>query len=231
MLHRGAASSTLQRSCSTGYFRQHSKLKADCRLFDKRWRVSAASKQSDRGLSEHEREVLRKAVLATAVCCAFASNVGAARADSQNWVPRRHHRHIGERFTDTWADSIVEVCVRVVTWHQLLAARMLACTALLNLAPLFDSYKHVWAGKLKSSSSSSSSRRHCKPSQTAASCSSAERRVVTVQIEQAASSRVRELERQLEQERKRADVSAFLAAPAGEAVESAAAVLLVVVLY
>eukprot|EP00882_Tetradesmus_deserticola_P011380 GHRQ01012040.1.p1 GENE.GHRQ01012040.1~~GHRQ01012040.1.p1 ORF type:complete len:479 (+),score=200.79 GHRQ01012040.1:87-1523(+) len=135
MLHRGAASSTLQRSCSTGYFRQHSKLKADCRLFDKRWRVSAASKQSDRGLSEHEREVLRKAVLATAVCCAFASNVGAARADSQNWVPRRHHRHIGERFTDTWADSIVE-------------------------------------------------------------------------IEQATSSRVRELERQLEQERKRADSEA-----------------------
>eukprot|EP00878_Enallax_costatus_P032758 GHUV01036024.1.p1 GENE.GHUV01036024.1~~GHUV01036024.1.p1 ORF type:complete len:219 (+),score=46.72 GHUV01036024.1:134-790(+) len=51
---------------------------------------------------------IRNVVLATAVCCAFVSNVGVARAESQNWVPRRHHRHIGERFTDTWADTIVE---------------------------------------------------------------------------------------------------------------------------
>lgn len=71
--------------------------------------IALASRQSDRSLSEHDGELLRKAVLATAVCCVFASNVGAARADSQNWVPRRHHRHIGERFTDTWADSIVEI--------------------------------------------------------------------------------------------------------------------------
>lgn len=54
-----------------------------------------------------QQQLLRTAVVATAVCCAFVSNVGAARADS--WIPRRHHRHIGERFTDTWADSIVEV--------------------------------------------------------------------------------------------------------------------------
>lgn len=51
---------------------------------------------------------LRTAVVAAAVCVAFVSNVSAARA-SDNWIPRRHHRHIGERFTDTWADSIVEV--------------------------------------------------------------------------------------------------------------------------
>jgi hypothetical protein len=44
---------------------------------------------------------------------------------------------------------------------------------------------------------------------------------VLLQIEQATSSRVRELERQLEQERKRADVSALLAA-AVEAVVRAA---------
>lgn len=32
-----------------------------------------------------------------------------ARADAEgSWKPRRHHRHIGERFTDTWADAIVE---------------------------------------------------------------------------------------------------------------------------
>jgi len=52
-------------------------------------------------------EELRTAVIAAVVCCAFVSNVREARADA--WMPRRHHRHIGERFTDTWADSIVEV--------------------------------------------------------------------------------------------------------------------------
>lgn len=51
----------------------------------------------------------RSVVVAAAVCCAFVSNVGAARAESLHWIPRRHHRHIGERFTDTWADTIVEV--------------------------------------------------------------------------------------------------------------------------
>jgi hypothetical protein len=59
-------------------------------------------------LAPEQQQQLRAAVVATAVCCAFVSNVGAARA-SDNWIPRRHHRHIGERFTDTWADSIVEV--------------------------------------------------------------------------------------------------------------------------
>lgn len=59
-------------------------------------------------LGAEQQQRLRTAVIATAVCCAFVSNVAAARA-SDSWVPRRHHRHIGERFTDTWADSIVEV--------------------------------------------------------------------------------------------------------------------------
>jgi hypothetical protein len=62
-----------------------------------------------------QQQLLRTAVVATAVCCAFVSNVGAARADG--WVPRRHHRHIGERFTDTWADSIVEVRLELI-YHE-----------------------------------------------------------------------------------------------------------------
>lgn len=59
-------------------------------------------------LAPDQQQRLRTAVVAAAVCVAFVSNVSAARA-SDNWIPRRHHRHIGERFTDTWADSIVEV--------------------------------------------------------------------------------------------------------------------------
>eukprot|EP00878_Enallax_costatus_P010248 GHUV01010698.1.p1 GENE.GHUV01010698.1~~GHUV01010698.1.p1 ORF type:complete len:261 (+),score=73.57 GHUV01010698.1:134-916(+) len=72
---------------------------------------ATCNKQSDydeRDISSLEATQIRNIVLATAVCCAFVSNVGAARAESQNWIPRRHHRHIGERFTDTWADTIVE---------------------------------------------------------------------------------------------------------------------------
>lgn len=69
-----------------------------------------AQQCSDNALgSQQQRQQLHTAVIATAVCCAFVSNVGLARAASENWMPRRHHRHIGERFTDTWADSIVEV--------------------------------------------------------------------------------------------------------------------------
>lgn len=51
---------------------------------------------------------LYTAATAVAVICSFAANVQAARAQG-TWKPRRHHRHIGERFTDTWADAIVEV--------------------------------------------------------------------------------------------------------------------------
>ena len=46
------------------------------------------------------------AVLALAEC---ATARAARAADAGEWKPRRHHRHIGERFTDTWADAVVEV--------------------------------------------------------------------------------------------------------------------------
>lgn len=67
-----------------------------------------AADQQPSFLAPDQQQQLRTAVVAAAVCIAFVSNVSAARA-SDNWIPRRHHRHIGERFTDTWADSIVEV--------------------------------------------------------------------------------------------------------------------------
>jgi len=69
---------------------------------------SSSSCDQEGHIGPEQQQRLRTAVIATAVCCAFVSNVAAARA-SDSWVPRRHHRHIGERFTDTWADSIVEV--------------------------------------------------------------------------------------------------------------------------
>jgi hypothetical protein len=78
-------------------------------------KCAAASKQQNSSdqeswhLAPQQQQQLRTAVLATAVCVALVSNVREARA-SDNWIPRRHHRHIAERFTDTWADSIVEVC-------------------------------------------------------------------------------------------------------------------------
>jgi hypothetical protein len=74
--------------------------------------TSPSSSANASPLTREHQQQLRTVVLATAVCCAFVSHVGAARAESTNWVPRRHHRHIGERFTDTWADSIVEVCLQ-----------------------------------------------------------------------------------------------------------------------
>jgi hypothetical protein len=52
--------------------------------------------------------VLIRAVAASLVALSFAAKVNAAEAEVA-WKPRRHHRHIGERFTDTWADAIVEV--------------------------------------------------------------------------------------------------------------------------
>lgn len=54
---------------------------------------------------------------AVAICATALSSAGAAAraaslpsaADAAEWKPRRHHRHIGERFTDAWADAVVEV--------------------------------------------------------------------------------------------------------------------------
>ncbi|KAI8469449.1 MAG: hypothetical protein J3K34DRAFT_279684 [Monoraphidium minutum] len=51
---------------------------------------------------------LGKALIAAAAAVALTGcTAGAARADS-GWRPRRHHRHIGERYADDWADVIVE---------------------------------------------------------------------------------------------------------------------------
>ena len=68
-------------------------------------------------LDDQTFAALRGATLAVGVVCLYAASASEARpADAGSWVPRRHHRHIGERFTDTWADSIVEVsqCVAAV---------------------------------------------------------------------------------------------------------------------
>lgn len=57
---------------------------------------------------QHDFGRLAKAAAVAAAVVAFAGSVGAARAESA-WKPRRHHWHIGERISDTWADAIVEV--------------------------------------------------------------------------------------------------------------------------
>lgn len=53
------------------------------------------------------------AVLAASLAAASAASIAApppARAADAvvSWKPRRHHRHIGERFTDRWADAVAE---------------------------------------------------------------------------------------------------------------------------
>ena len=66
----------------------------------------------DRQAAAVDGHGLARAVTAAAVAlAALGSGAGAARAaaPSAEWKPRRHHRHIGERFTDTWADAVVEV--------------------------------------------------------------------------------------------------------------------------
>ncbi|KAF8070922.1 hypothetical protein HT031_001003 [Scenedesmus sp. PABB004] len=83
-----------------------------CRLCPARAAAGAGQPEQERSQSElppAQAQQLRGAVIALAATVAFASHAGAARAEAEHWVPRRHHRHIGERFTDTWADSIVEV--------------------------------------------------------------------------------------------------------------------------
>ena len=75
--------------------------------------VPCASKAPDHCL-EHGLDLgpLGKALTAAAAVVVLTGGVGAARADDSAWKPRRHHRHIGERFTDTWADAIAEVRCR-----------------------------------------------------------------------------------------------------------------------
>lgn len=50
-----------------------------------------------------------KLITAAAIVCHFAVNTSAARAEDRPWKPRRHHRRLGERYTDAWAEELVEV--------------------------------------------------------------------------------------------------------------------------
>jgi hypothetical protein len=80
-----------------------------------------ASSRPDRGVEQHALDLgpLAKALTAAAVAVSLMGRAGAAHADAA-WKPRRHHRHIGERFTDTWADAIVEVRI-AASWGHIAA--------------------------------------------------------------------------------------------------------------
>ncbi|KAG2483908.1 hypothetical protein HYH03_017229 [Edaphochlamys debaryana] len=49
-----------------------------------------------------------KLMTATAIVYHIAFSGCAARAEDRPWKPRRHHRRMGERFTDKWAEELVE---------------------------------------------------------------------------------------------------------------------------
>ncbi len=67
---------------------------------------------------------LWQAVAVTAVVSSATANVGAARADTGDWKPRRHHRHMGERYTANWAAAVVQVGA-LTAWHALASACLL----------------------------------------------------------------------------------------------------------
>lgn len=73
-----------------------------------RGRITAAalpSSSADPGAGDPYR-----AFAVSLLACSFALQAAAPAAASETtWKPRRHHRGIGERFSDTWADAIVEV--------------------------------------------------------------------------------------------------------------------------
>jgi hypothetical protein len=73
-----------------------------------RCRITAAalpSSSADAGTGDPYR-----AFAASLLACSLALQAAAPAAASETtWKPRRHHRGIGERFSDTWADAIVEV--------------------------------------------------------------------------------------------------------------------------
>jgi hypothetical protein len=117
-------------------------------------------------------------------------------------MPRRHHRHIGERFTDTWADSIVEVRACL----EMMLTLTLSCPwqACVGLDVLQQLALHMRAGP------------SCQCRHASARCPrhdatprNASRFVLLVLlvVEHATVTRVRDLEKQLDAERKRADVS------------------------
>lgn len=73
--------------------------------------LRAAADRRDQPLAQQslpDAGVIIRAVAASLVALSFAAKVNASEGEA-SWKPRRHHRHIGERFTDTWADAIVEV--------------------------------------------------------------------------------------------------------------------------
>ncbi|GIL85385.1 hypothetical protein Vretimale_10668 [Volvox reticuliferus] len=49
-----------------------------------------------------------KLLAVTAVAYHIAFSCNAARAEDRPWKPRRHHRRMGERFTNYWAEELVE---------------------------------------------------------------------------------------------------------------------------
>ncbi|GFR48271.1 hypothetical protein Agub_g10136, partial [Astrephomene gubernaculifera] len=49
-----------------------------------------------------------KLIAASVIVYHVAFSSSAARAGDRPWKPRRHHRRIGERFTNTWAEELVE---------------------------------------------------------------------------------------------------------------------------
>lgn len=52
---------------------------------------------------------LASAAIAVAVVHQLAFGACAARAADRPWKPRRHHRAMGERYGDAWAEELVEV--------------------------------------------------------------------------------------------------------------------------
>ncbi len=74
--------------------------------------LRAASQGVGNGSSSQEQcdvAGLTKAA-AMAIVLTTIAQAGEARAEGEPWRPRRHHRHMGERITPTWAEEAVEVC-------------------------------------------------------------------------------------------------------------------------
>lgn len=81
--------------------------------------IRAAISSSDRQPGVVDAAAMARALAAAAAVSALVGGTpGAARAadDAAAWKPRRHHRHIGQRFSDTWADAVVEVGPAAEGW-------------------------------------------------------------------------------------------------------------------
>ena len=73
--------------------------------------ASRADQTSTNSSTENGVDYKRVATAAavTAVTFTLVSGVRPASAKELIWKPRRHHRHIGERFGDSWAAEVVMV--------------------------------------------------------------------------------------------------------------------------